>query len=229
VLEQEIDRLLALVQKTGIFRCAADGRDGLRRLLKGEDMVERRSVLKLGATSAAWALVNVPVRAFGAMPADSHGSLYRAVFDERFAEGLAFADEMNSRGVITSGIRGDVAKLWYEDLRARLRQGPAPVAGLTDRVALFCLEELARDVGMKVFFRVDHMVDKSGHVRHEATGPASAVEATRALAAGSGFGQAMAALACRCEAGGPGNIAAQKRTGPFSPEDKTALVSWVMA
>ena len=78
-----------------------------------------------------------------------------AVFDERFDECLAFAGEMNRRGVVTSGIRGDVAKLWYEDLRARLRQGPAPIAGLTDRLALFCLEELARDVGMKVFFRVD--------------------------------------------------------------------------
>jgi hypothetical protein len=192
-------------------------------------MLERRSLLKLGAASVAGALVNVPIRAFGAMPADSRRSLYRAVFDERFDECLAFAGEMNSSGIITSGIRGDVAKLWFGDLRARLRQVPAPFAGLTDRVALFCLEELARDVGMKVFFRVDHMVDKNGHVQHEATGPASVVEATHALAPGSGFGQAMAVLTCRCELSGPKDIAAQKRTGPFSPENKTALVSWVMA
>ena len=197
-------------------------------------MVERRSVLKFGAASVAGALVNVPIRAFGAMPAGSHGSLDRAIFDERFDEALAFAGEMNRRGVITSGIRGDVAKLWYEDLQARLRQDPRPIAGLTDRVTLFCLEELARDVGMKVFFRVDHMVDQSGHVRHEAAGPAPVVEATRTLGAGSGFGltafgQTMAILACRCEVSGPGYIAAQKRTGPFSPENKIALVSWVMA
>src|ERR1700730_4879732 len=115
-------------------------------------MINRRSVLKLSAASVAGALVNVPIRAFGAIPADSHGSLYRAVFYERFEECLAFAGEMNRRGVTTSGIRGDVAKLWYEDLRARLRQGPGAIAGLTDRATLFCLEELGRDVGMKGFF-----------------------------------------------------------------------------
>jgi hypothetical protein len=197
--------------------------------LNGQKMINRRSVLKLGAASIAGPLVNLPIRAFGAMPAGSHGSLYRAVFDERFEECLVFAGEMNHRGVTTSGIRGDVAKLWYEDLRAGLLQRPASIAGLTDRVSLFCLEELARDVGMKVFFRVDHTVYQSGHVQHEAAGPASVVGATRALAAGSGFGQAMAVLACRCEVSGPTNIAAQKRTGPFSPENKTALVSWVMA
>ena len=192
-------------------------------------MINRRSVLKLSAASVAGALVNVPIRAFGAIPADSHGSLYRAVFDERFEECLAFAGEMNRRGVTTSGIRGDVAKLWYEDLRARLRQGPGAIAGLTDRATLFCLEELARDVGMKVFFRVDHLVDKNGHVQQEAAGPASVVEATRALAAGPGFGQTMAVVACRCEVSRPTDIAAQKRTGPFSPENKTALASWVIA
>src|SRR5579863_2840776 len=100
--------------------------------------MERRRVLKLGAASVAGALVNLPIRALGAMPTDSHGSLYRAIFDERFEESLAFAGEMDKRGVITSGIRGDVAKLWYEDLRARLRQSPAPIAALTDRAALFC-------------------------------------------------------------------------------------------
>lgn len=192
-------------------------------------MINRRGVLKLGTASLAGALVNVPIRAFGAMPADSHGSLARAVFDERFQESLAFAGEMQSRGVITSGIRGDVAKLWYQDLRAHLLQAPVPIAGLTDRVSLFCLEELARDVGMKVFFRVDHTVDQSGYVQHEATGPASVVEATRTLAAGAGFGSAMAVLACRCEVSGPADGAAQKRTGPFSPENRTALVSWVIA
>jgi hypothetical protein len=198
-------------------------------IFKGGEVINRRRVLQLGAAGVAGALVNIPGPALGAMRADSYGSLYRAVFDERFEECLAFASEMNRRGVTTSGIQGDVAKLWYEDLRARLLQAPAPIAGLTDRVALFCLEELARDVGMRVFFRVDHMADKSGHVQHEATGPAPVVEATRTLAAGSRFGQAMAVLACRCEVSGPTDIAVQKRTGPFSPENKTALVSWVMA
>lgn len=191
--------------------------------------MNRRSVLKFGAASVAGAIVNLPAPALGGAPTDFHAPLLRAVFDERFEECMAFGGELNRRGVATSGIRGDVAKLWYEDLRVRLRQGRAPIAGLTDRAALFCLEELARDVSMKVVFRVDHLIDQSGHVYHEAAGSAPAFEATRALASESGFGRTMAAFACHCEMSRPGEIAAQKRTGPFSPRNKTALVSWVIA
>ena len=90
-----------------------------------------------------------------------HCAFQRAVFDERFAECRAFAAELNSAGVFTSAIRGDVAKLWYDDLRARLSESRVPIAGLTDRVTLFCLEELARDVGMRVIFRADHIMDQN--------------------------------------------------------------------
>ena len=192
-------------------------------------MVNRRSVIKLGAVTIAGALVNVSGRALGAAPSYSGTSLYRAVFDERFEEGLAFAAELNRRGVMTSVVGGDVGKLWYGDLQVRLRQGPAPIAGLTDRATLFCLEELARGAGMSVFYRVDHLIDRSGHTQHDAVGPASIIEATRRLVAESEFGRAMAVLASHFEVSGRRDTAAQKRTGPFSPQDKTALVSWVIA
>lgn len=192
-------------------------------------MVNRRSVIKLGAASVAGALVNLSGRALSAAPSYSRTSLYRGVFDERFEDGLAFAAELKRRDVMTSPIGSDVAKLWYGDLQVRLSQGPAPIAGLTDRVTLFCLEELARGVGMSVFYRVDHLIDRNGHARHDAIGPASIIEATRRLAPQSDFGRAMAVLASHFEVGGPRDTAAQKRTGPFSPQDKTALVSWVIA
>ena len=108
-------------------------------------MVDRRSVMKIGAATLAGALVNLPVLARNAARARAHGAFQRAVFDERFAECRAFAAELHSAGVLTSAIRGDVAKLWYDDLRVHLRENRLPVAGLTDRAALFCLEELARD------------------------------------------------------------------------------------
>ena len=176
-------------------------------------MVNRRSVMKVGAAAVAGALVNVPVS----------GRNATATFPDaqRIKE---------QKGVITSAIRGDVAKLWYDDLRVQLSKDPAPIAGLTDRATLFCLEELARDVGMRVIFRVDHIIDRSKqdrHAQHTAVGPASLVAADHHVDAGTGFGQAMApavqAVRGRVE---PGDLAAQKRTGPFSPENKTALVSW---
>ena len=167
-------------------------------------MVNRRSVLQqIGAATVVAALVEMPGLA-------KNGPLslcviQRAVFDERFAESRAFGDQLCRAGVFTSAIDGDVAKLWYEDLRTQLRQNRAPVAGLTDRIALFCLEELARDVGMRVIFRVDHVNDESG------------------------FGRTMAHLISHFDRNEPRDASAQKRSGPFSREGTATLVSWIIA
>jgi len=201
-------------------------------------MVNRRRVMKIGAATVAGALVNLPVPGRHAAPTRAYGAFERAVFDERFAECRAFAAELHSAGVSTSAIRGDVADLWYGDLRAHLNENRLPVAGLTDRAALFCLEELARDVGMRVIFRADHVIDPDGgqnrHARHSAVGPGSLVAVTRNLPAEAEFGSAMAGLFSQFDigaihSGGPDDSAAQKRTGPFSPKNKTALVSWIIA
>jgi hypothetical protein len=192
-------------------------------------MVNRRSAMKIGAATVAGALVNLPVPGRNAAPARAQSAFQRAVFDERFAECRAFAAELHRGGVPTSAIRGDVARLWYGDLRAHLRENRSPVAGLTDRAALFCLEELARDVGVRVIFRADHVIDQNGHGRHSAVGPASLVAVTHNLPAEAGFGRAIAGLLSRYDINEPRDAAAQKRTGPLSPENKTALVSWIIA
>jgi hypothetical protein len=158
----------------------------------------------------------------------------RAVFDERFAECRGFAAELHGAGVRTSAIRGDVAQLWYDDLRMHLSETGLPVAGLTNRAALFCLEELARDVCMRVIFRADHMVEQNGHTQHTAVGPESLVAVTRNLPPEAGFGRAMAVHFSQFDLGGlnisgAGDTSAQKRTGPFSPNNKTALASWLIA
>jgi hypothetical protein len=196
-------------------------------------MVNRRTVLKIGATTLTGALVNVPVLSRNASPARTHSAFERVVFDQRFAESQAFAIELESAGAVASAIRGDVAELWYKDLRVHLSKKQAPVAGLTDRPALFCLEELARDVGMRVIFRADHITEQNGHTQHAAVGLASLVAVARNLAPEPGFGRGMAQLFSRFDGGGligePCDASAQKRTGPFSPENKTALVSWLIA
>lgn len=192
-------------------------------------MLKRRSILKAGAAGLAGALVNVPAGAAGAGRFDSRNSLSRVVYDQRFQDALVFAREFASLGVRTSGIRGDVASLWYEDLRSHLSQERAPVAGLTNRIALFCLEELMRDVGMKTRFRVDHMIHETGFVDHRAVGPTSLVRATQNLPRAPGFGRAMAILASYQATNEPSDIAVLKRSGPFSPSKQTALVSWIIA
>ncbi len=188
-------------------------------------MMDRRSVLKIGATTVAGALVHMS--AFGKNA--SRSGYERAVFDDRFQPCRAFAAELASAGVLTSAIRGDVAKLWYEDLRAALSKRQAPVAGLTDRTALFCLEELARDVNMRVVFRVDHTIELDGLAQHLAAAEASIVSATRRLPKGPHFGRAIAERFNRLDPRELRAADAQKRTGPFAPEDKTVLVAWVIA
>jgi hypothetical protein len=53
-------------------------------------------------------------------------------------------------------MEGDITALWYHDLYARLRTGPIAMAGLTLNGALFCLDVLARNHGMRVVFRQEH-------------------------------------------------------------------------
>jgi hypothetical protein len=204
------------------------------KIVAGGEMVNRRNVLKIGAATVAGVFVKIPVSGRDRSLTRAHLALQRGVFDERFTESREFAAELQSAGVFTSAIRGDVARLWYDDLRVHLREDRLPVAGLTDRAALFCLEELARDVGMRVIFRADHTIDQKGRTQHTAVGPAPLAAAARNLPEGAGFGRAMAVRFSQFDiealnASGPGDTSAQKRTGPFSPQGKTALVSWLIA
>jgi hypothetical protein len=100
---------------------------------------------------------------------------------------------------------------------------------LTDRAALFCLEELARDVDRRVIFRADHLIDQNGQTQHTAVGQPSLVAVTHSLTAETGFGRTLAVLLSQFDINEPRDVAAQKRTGPFSPENKTTLVSWLIA
>ncbi len=192
-------------------------------------MVNRRSLLKIGAATVAGGFVKMPGDGRSLPAVRANIAFHRAIFDDRFPECRVFAAELRTAGVRTSAIRGDVAKLWYDDLRGHLRENRLPFAGLTDRAALFCLEELARDVGMRAIFRADHIISQNGHTQHTAVGPASLVAVTHNLPPVAGFGRAMAALFSQFDIGEPRDTSAQKRTGPFSPENKTALVSWVIA
>jgi hypothetical protein len=183
------------------------------KIVAGGEMVNRRSILKIGAATVAGVLVKAPVSGRNMSPERAHIAFHRAVFHERFAECRAFAAELRSSGVCTSAISGDVAELWYSDLRVHLRENRLPFAGLTDRAALFCLEELARDVDMRVIYRADHIIDQNG----DQTGHTDEL------------GRAIAVQLSQWDISGLRDTSAQKRTGPFSPEDKTALVSWIIA
>jgi hypothetical protein len=191
-------------------------------------MVSRRTLIKLGTAGVAATVIRAPVQVLGAAFLVDGRGLAQALFDERFAEARSFGAALAARGAPIRGIRGDVAMLWYRDLKARLVEDRLPLVGLTDRTALFCLEELARDLGMKVCGRIDHSIDALGTVSHQAAGPTAWLDAGQRLGSAPRFGRTMAALLADPTVHGSA-VAAQKRTGPFSALDRTTLVSWWIA
>ena len=48
-----------------------------------------------------------------------------------------------------------MTRFWYDDLYHRWREGPAAIAGLTAHGPLFCFEQLARDLRMRVVLRAE--------------------------------------------------------------------------
>jgi hypothetical protein len=121
-------------------------------------MTSRRDFLQIGITGG----MLLPFAALGdhATLSAAHTPLYKAIFDERFPSGIAFAREMTRRGVAVQAIRGDITALWYQDLYFTWRNRSVRIAGLTTRESLFCLEILACDAGHRVTERqfVDGLV-----------------------------------------------------------------------
>jgi hypothetical protein len=156
---------------------------------------------------------------------------YKVVFDERFAAGRAFAGEARQLGLPTHGIRGDVTNLWFHDLSARWKQGPAPIAGLTQKGALFCLDLLARDQRMRLVFLGEHVRQSPGRVEHVLAGPPEVLrQAARLDESGTEWARQIATLMNRF----PGNQPQPGSPAIVAPlvgpgDDSEHLVSWVIA
>jgi len=133
-------------------------------------MTTRREFLQAGIAVSALpigAMIRAAVpppaaEAATATSAEPSMPFYKAVFDERFADSVAFADQMRRRGVALQAIRGDITDFWYRDLYAEWRKAPAAIAGLTQHGPLFCLEQLARDYRMRVVFREERPASAAG-------------------------------------------------------------------
>src|SRR5262245_44331745 len=197
-------------------------------------MVSRREILQTGiavgslpiATSAAWATGDAARTA--PLPA-LH--FYKVIFDQRFAASRLFGREAARRGAAVHAIDGDITDVWYHDLHARWRAGPAAIAGLTAHGAIFCLERLAWDVGMRVVFRAEHERTTAGTFAHVFDGPESMIRSAAALAApGTDWSCHIATIVMNC----PSEISGARRKQMFAAaapatEDQHPLISWVIA
>ncbi len=196
-------------------------------------MASRREFLQIGVAALA-----LPISARGISPAiaglageSARVPLYKVVFDERFPASRKFADEAKSLGVPVHGMKGDITDLWFHDLYARWKQGPAAIAGLTAHGPIFCLERIAWDQRMRVVFRADHRYREDGTIEHALSGPESMLhEAASLRNEGANWTSRMAALVTRCPAdrsqSSQANIVAS--TGRHA-DDPDHLISWVIA
>jgi hypothetical protein len=135
-------------------------------------MVSRREILQGGiavtslplVAGMAWAPLLSSTTGASAQASTrplEHLSLYKVLFDQRFAAARSFGRQAQWRGESVHGFDGDITNIWYHDLHPRWQQGPAAIAGLTAHGALFCLERLAWDVSMRVTYRAEQTYD--GH------------------------------------------------------------------
>lgn len=181
--------------------------------------VSRRGVLSGAVAASALVLPSAP-SAWAAI-APRRGGPLRAVFDRAVPQGLAFAERARLQGVASFGFTEDMSRLWLDRLLPALREDRGPMMGLTGAGALFCFEQLAWDVGMRVRLRVDHVRGPGGFEHFAGTNLPSAV-LSRLRAANAAFGESAAdmALDCRPAWGDCTHAAAA---------DAEALVTWVIA
>ncbi len=219
--------------------CVNAGR-GIVRLswMEGKTrMTSRREFLQIGIAASAWPLAAQAARAAG-MPPDMEAAagshpvmLYKVLYDRRIAASVAFARRAEQDSVPTYAMDGDMTRFWYDDLHDRWRSGPAAVAGLTTHGALFCLERLAWDQGMRVVFRAVHTPTDSGVLRHELSGPAGVLSAAQAALGRSAWSEALAEVAMGMPTG-KSEIISRRTTAPGHlelPEHAESLYSWVIA
>ncbi len=227
-------------------------------------MVSRRRFIEsgvAGSLAGAFTAWESPVRAADSVPRKTHSPprvppyavphhaaplyaapLYAAIFDERFADAVRFGGEAAGLGLPARGFPGDVTNIWYTELHPLWKRQTQPLAGLTAYAALFCLERLAWDHGMRVVYHGEHTLLANGEVEHVLHGPAGRPQAMQALAAPDEDGRRsdwpakIASLIASTEAGPswsglpPSRRSAATRV-PAAPEQRIGppLHSWVIA
>lgn len=108
-------------------------------------MLTRRMFIGTAATVVALA---------SALKLAAPSSVSLAIVDQRYPGNVGFRQAMAARGVAVTSFDGDVTDVWFRRLDPVWRsQAPSVVAGLTTQQALFCLEHLCWDRGLRVVER----------------------------------------------------------------------------
>jgi hypothetical protein len=168
-------------------------------------MTNRRELLQAGVVAAALPLAVGPIfepRAALAATGMGNVRLYKAIFDERYAEGTAFGAEVAKNGVAARAIAdGDITSFWFDELDLLWRERPVAIAGLTQFGPMFMLERFGRERGLHVALRVEHQARAGGVLWHVMSGPPETLSlAARLSSEGMDWPLVMAGAVAGCRA-----------------------------
>jgi hypothetical protein len=190
-------------------------------------MTNRREFLQVAAAVSA-----APMAARAAQATDGlfqSPALHAVVVDRRFEASRAYGARWAESGLQVRTIDADVTRLWNEDLRLTWAQSPAGITGLTASPALFLLERLAWDHGMRVVFHAEHHPRRDGGLEHVILQGGAGLAAADIAAAGDLWPETLA----RALEGHPARAEGLKPTtaglAPGYDEPVEVLSSWVIA
>ncbi len=120
---------------------------------------------------AAAGVAALPVMASGrdGVPRPERPELALAIVDLRLPQSRLVGNELSRRGVPVQTFDGDdITALWLDDVQPLWRSSRAAVGGLTARIPLFCLEQLAWSFGLRVIYHAEHLIRADGSAVHAA-------------------------------------------------------------
>ncbi len=114
-------------------------------------MTNRRQFIQSGLVFSTLPITEfASIKMAVASPEDPGLTLENFVADRRYAESMAVASKLGSQGVPVVEISGDLTDLWLNNYSRKWKHTPMTLAGVTGQDALFVLETLAPDFGMRV-------------------------------------------------------------------------------
>src|SRR5262245_6808370 len=102
----------------------------------------------------------------GAASPDFHLVLFDARYAEARATAMRVGGAMRASAATHAIADGDITQVWLDHVGPAWQRGPAAIAGVTARPALFCLEQFALSSGLRVVFHAEHVVHADGRAEH---------------------------------------------------------------
>ena len=188
-------------------------------------MTNRREFLQTAAALSAAPLAGRAAFADGR----ERVMLDAVIFDSRHAEARDFGTRASFLGAPLRAIEGDVTDLWQNELLSLWREAPAAIAGLTERPALFLLERLAWDHGLRVVFEAEHAPSEHGLAAHRVLRAADPRLAEELGLAGRAWPRALAVALVGTGRAAADDIRPTDAALAAHLDEPTKLYSWIIA